>query len=150
MLNVKKFFTSKTITVMVMAVVILGLLITAVLTGTVHNTMLCPDCDGIMCRLCGATGEIEVAPAIMAVCPACCETCGGTGISQAGSLWALLPAIIAIALALVTKEVYSSLFVGILSGAILAADFKPLATMDVVINTGFIDAVSVLKFRILK
>ncbi len=142
MLNVKKFFTGKTITVLVMAVVILGLLITAVLTGTVHNTMLCADCDGIMCRICGATGEVEIAPDVIATCPACCETCGGTGISQAGSLWALLPAVIAIALALITKEVYSSLFIGILSGAILASDFKPLETLDVVVNTGFIDAVS--------
>lgn len=35
------------------------------------------------------------------------------------SIWALLPPIVAIALALITKEVYSSLFIGILVGAIL-------------------------------
>ena len=39
------------------------------------------------------------------------------------SIWALLPPVIAIALALITKEVYSSLFVGILSGALLYGDF---------------------------
>ena len=33
--------------------------------------------------------------------------------------WALLPPVVAIALALITKEVYSSLFIGILVGAIL-------------------------------
>jgi Na+/H+ antiporter NhaC len=38
-----------------------------------------------------------------------------------GTFWALLPPIIAIVLALITKEVYSSLFVGILSGGILYA-----------------------------
>ena len=37
----------------------------------------------------------------------------------------LLPPIIAIALALITKEVYSSLFVGILSGALLYANWNP-------------------------
>ena len=35
------------------------------------------------------------------------------------SIWALLPPVVAIALALITKEVYSSLFIGILVGAIL-------------------------------
>lgn len=37
------------------------------------------------------------------------------------TIWALLPPIIAIALALITKEVYSSLFIGILVGGILFA-----------------------------
>ncbi len=38
-----------------------------------------------------------------------------------GSLWSLLPPIIAIGLALITKEVYSSLFIGILTGGIVYA-----------------------------
>lgn len=38
-----------------------------------------------------------------------------------GSMWSLLPAIIAIGLALITKEVYSSLFIGIVSGAVISA-----------------------------
>lgn len=38
--------------------------------------------------------------------------------------WALLPPIVAIALALITKEVYSSLFIGIISGALLYANFN--------------------------
>jgi len=58
------------------------------------------------------------------------------------TFWALVPPIIAIGLALITKEVYSSLFIGILSGALLAANFKPLDTMDVIINDGLIGAVS--------
>lgn len=40
-------------------------------------------------------------------------------IGSYATIWALLPPIIAIALALITKEVYSSLFIGILSGALL-------------------------------
>lgn len=40
------------------------------------------------------------------------------------TVWALLPPIIAIVLALITKEVYSSLFIGILSGALLYSNFN--------------------------
>ena len=43
------------------------------------------------------------------------------GETAVGSMWSLLPPIIAIGLALMTKEVYSSLFIGILSGAVIAA-----------------------------
>ena len=38
-----------------------------------------------------------------------------------GTFWALVPAIVAIALALITKEVYSSLFIGIVIGGIFYA-----------------------------
>ena len=38
---------------------------------------------------------------------------------RTATVWTLLPPIIAIALALITKEVYSSLMIGILSGALL-------------------------------
>ncbi len=45
-----------------------------------------------------------------------------TPITEAvGSMWSLLPPIVAIGLALITKEVYSSLFIGILSGGIIFA-----------------------------
>ena len=40
------------------------------------------------------------------------------------TIWALTPPIIAISLALITKEVYSSLFLGMLTGALLNADFN--------------------------
>ena len=60
----------------------------------------------------------------------------------AGTFWALIPPVIAIALALITKEVYSSLFIGIVCGGFLAASFKPLAAMDAIINDGFISAIA--------
>ena len=44
-------------------------------------------------------------------------------ISTYATIWSLLPPVIAIALALITKEVYSSLFIGILSGALLYSNF---------------------------
>ena len=58
------------------------------------------------------------------------------------SLWALLPAAVAIGLALVTKEVYSSLFTGVLVGALMVADFKVAGTMDAVVSDGLIAAIA--------
>ncbi len=70
--------------------------------------------------------------------------CAFTGsiTSPVGTLWSLFPPVIAIGLALITKEVYSSLFVGILAGGLLATGFKPLKTVDLITNDGFIGAVS--------
>ena len=59
-----------------------------------------------------------------------------------GTLWALLPPVIAIALALITKEVYSSLFIGIVAGGLLATSFNGLHTVGAVVSDGFISAVS--------
>lgn len=56
--------------------------------------------------------------------------------------WALLPPVIAIALALITKEAYSSLFIGIVVGALLACNFAPVATIDTVVNDGLISAIA--------
>ncbi len=66
----------------------------------------------------------------------------GSVTSPVGTLWSLLPPIIAIGLALITKEVYSSLFVGILAGGLLATGFKPINTVDAVINEGLIASVA--------
>ena len=68
--------------------------------------------------------------------------CTGDISNPVGTLWSLFPPVIAIGLALITKEVYSSLFVGILAGGLLATNFNPLHTVDAVTTTGFIDAVS--------
>ena len=64
-------------------------------------------------------GKIIVAAFILAFLVCCMIT---TPISEAvGSLWSLLPPIAAIGLALITKEVYSSLFIGCLTGAVIYA-----------------------------
>lgn len=47
-----------------------------------------------------------------------------------GTPWALLPPIIAIVLALITKEVYSSLFIGIIAGALLFTNFNVVKTTE--------------------
>ena len=56
--------------------------------------------------------------------------------------WALLPPIIAIVLALITKEVYSSLFIGILFGGLMYSGFSFTGTMDHVFVDGFISSVA--------
>ena len=55
---------------------------------------------------------------------------------------ALLPPIIAIALALITKEVYSSLFIGILAGALLYSNFSFSGTLDHLFADGFISSIA--------
>ena len=61
---------------------------------------------------------------------------------MAGTWWSLVPPVIAIALALITKEVYSSLFVGIVVGGMFAANFSPIKTVDNILNEGIIASVS--------
>ncbi|MBQ4516182.1 MAG: Na+/H+ antiporter NhaC family protein [Clostridia bacterium] len=56
------------------------------------------------------------------------------------TFWALIPPIVAIGLALITKEVYSSLFVGILLGGFLASEWNPVGALDNVVNEGIIAA----------
>ena len=58
------------------------------------------------------------------------------------TFWALVPPVIAIGLALITKEVYSSLFVGILAGALMHTSFSPLDTVDTIINDGLIESLT--------
>ncbi|MEE3420563.1 MAG: Na+/H+ antiporter NhaC family protein [Lachnospiraceae bacterium] len=52
--------------------------------------------------------------------------------------WALVPPVIAIALALITKEVYSSLFVGILAGALLYTGYSFEGTMNRIFSDGIV------------
>ena len=56
--------------------------------------------------------------------------------------WALLPPIVAIVLALITKETYTSLFIGIVVGGLLVAGFAPVATLNTIINDGMVPAVA--------
>lgn len=58
------------------------------------------------------------------------------------TFWALVPPVIAIGLALITKEVYSSLFVGILVGALFASDFQFERTVLNILEGGFIGVLS--------
>ena len=58
------------------------------------------------------------------------------------TFWSLLPPIIAIALALITKEVYSSLFIGILFGGMLYSGFSFMGTIEHVFVDGMVGSLS--------
>ena len=102
-------------------------------TGT--KMIECPDC--------GALGVVlsDKGEAVT------CETCEGTGYVQSPSnfyntIWSLLPPVIAIALALITKEVYSSLFIGILMGGLLYSNFSFEGTVLHAFNDGIVASLS--------
>jgi len=52
-----------------------------------------------------------------------------------GTWWSLVPPVVAILLALITKEVYSSLFCGVLLGALFTAGFQPWETFETLFTT---------------
>lgn len=58
------------------------------------------------------------------------------------SFWSLVPPLIAISLALVTKEVYSSLFLGILSGALLYTGYNPEKSIRHIFIEGIFEVLS--------
>ena len=115
---------TKKIVLGIAIVVIVGLLIYVATSGGSLGTVQCQDCGG--------TGIVDGAD---------CETCGGEGAVR-GTAWALLPPIIAIGLALITKEVYSSLAIGIVVGGLMYANFSFLEAMDAITSDGLISAVS--------
>ncbi len=56
-----------------------------------------------------------------------------------GTIWSLAPAMLAIVLALIFKEVYSALFAGVVLGACFVTQFAPMETVDFIVNTGLIE-----------
>ena len=106
------------------------------LTGTKY--IECPDCGTMGVVL---SDEGEAVP---------CETCAdseyvGYIISPSNFFntpMSLLPPVIAIALALITKEVYSSLFIGILMGGLLYSNFSFEGTVLHAFNDGIVASLS--------
>lgn len=109
--------------VALIAIIVLAVVIKA------PETVVCPECagDDELCEVCAGVGTIpgDAAPSI-----------------YYSTFMALVPPLIAIALALITKEVYSSLLIGIIAGGIFYSLNSPLAAVDSIINDGFITAVS--------
>ncbi len=62
--------------------------------------------------------------------------------SMYATFWALVPPIVAIVLALITKEVYSSLFIGILVGGLFHSNFSFEGTFTHIFNDGFVAVLS--------
>ncbi len=66
----------------------------------------------------------------------------GGGYAFAGTFWALVPPLVAIILALITKEAYSSLFVGVVLGALMASSVSFTGTLDMITVDGLSTAVA--------
>jgi len=106
------------------------------LTGTKY--IECPDCGTLGVVL---SDEGEAVP---------CDTCADSGyvgyIKSPSSFFntpmSLLPPVIAIALALITKEVYSSLFIGILVGGLLYSNFSFEGTVLHAFSDGIVASLS--------
>ncbi len=79
-----------------------------------------------------------VAAVIFAIVLATIIICNACGVTFVNTAWSLLPPLVAIVLALITKEAYSSLFLGVLLGAVMAANCNFLSTVDLVT----VDAIS--------
>ncbi|MCI8808011.1 MAG: Na+/H+ antiporter NhaC family protein [Oscillospiraceae bacterium] len=106
------------------------------LTGTKY--IECPDC--------GALGVVLSDEGAAVPCETCADS-GYVGYIQSPSRyfntpWSLLPPVIAIALALITKEVYSSLFIGILMGGLLWSNFSFEGTVLHAFNDGIVASLS--------
>ena len=111
-----------------------------------------PGTKMIECPDCGGSGACMDRYGLDEACESCggentCASCGGSGYVESPSrfyntIWALLPPVIAIALALITKEVYSSLFVGILVGGLLYSNFGFEGTVLHVFSDGIVSVLS--------
>ncbi len=85
----------------------------------------------LVCLMCSATVLAEeVAAAMPAV------------NMFIGTFWSLVPPLVAIVLALITKEVYSSLFAGIVVGALFYNNFNVVGAVDSMVQDGLIASVS--------
>ncbi len=151
---------------LVNAIAIIIALIVVVLCSVKIQSNATVDCEtccatgevfSLSCQICEGEGLIVDETGTEAACDVCkgngglepftCADCEGTGQVSAASNYystfvALLPPLVAIALALITKEVYSSLFIGILLGGLFATNWHPVAALDAVLNDGIIAAIS--------
>ncbi len=118
-------------TIIKLAVCMIALVVVIVSATTVKTDV------PILCDVCESAEELMAE----------CENCGGKGELPAPSNYyatyvSLLPPILAIILALMTKEVYSSLFFGIVLAGLFSANFNPIIAMDNLLGEGIIGAVS--------
>ena len=71
---------------------------------------------------------IVIAAMLVLVVAAAIQCANGKSLAE--TAWSLLPPVIAIVLALVSKEAYSSLFIGVVVGALFTTNFAPVAALD--------------------
>ena len=134
------------------AVLVVMLLLALTTSVFASNPTDEPGSKMIECPDCGTSTACMVCYGLDPQCESCggtnvCATCGGTGYVQSPSsfyntAFSLLPPVIAIALALITKEVYSSLFIGILVGGLLYSNFGFEGTVRHVFLDGIVASLS--------
>lgn len=134
------------------AVLVVMLLLALTTSVFASNPTDEPGSKMIECPDCGTSTACMVCYGLDPQCESCggtnvCATCGGTGYVQSPSsfyntAFSLLPPVIAIALALITKEVYSSLFIGILTGGLLYSGFQFEGTVLHVFQDGVVSVLS--------
>ena len=93
-------------------------------------------------RLLRVAALVALAALLLCVPAFAAEEGAEAANSMYGTFWALVPPIIAITLALITKEAYSSLFIGVLVGALFSCKFAPVATLDMIVNDGLVAAIA--------
>ena len=93
-------------------------------------------------RLLRVAALVALAALLLCVPAFAAEEGAEAANSMYGTFWALVPPIIAITLALITKEAYSSLFIGITVGALFAQNFSPIGALDMIVNDGLVAAIS--------
>lgn len=87
-------------------------------------------------------GVVAILAVVLIVAAAVTMSGAGEANPFVGTFWSLVPPLVAIVLALVTKEVYSSLFVGIVVGALFYNRFNLVGTVVSTVEDGLIAAVS--------
>ncbi|MCQ2505680.1 MAG: Na+/H+ antiporter NhaC family protein [Lachnospiraceae bacterium] len=75
------------------------------------------------------------------ICSIVVDNGSAEGSRYAMTFMTLFPPVVAIALALATHEVFSSLFIGIVVAALLASNYSFTGTMDIIVNDALISAV---------
>ena len=131
---------SSIIALIVVFVIIAAVIVGAVTTNGAVRMQDCSECEGAGVV---AVADYETGDETEYTC----STCGGSGQEEAGSsmygtFWALVPPIVAIALALITKEVYSSLFVGVVLGGLMYTNFNFAGTVDAVVSDGLMASIA--------
>lgn len=83
-----------------------------------------------------------IATAVFVIMTAVILIVNATGVVFGGTFWALVPPLVAIILALITKEAYSSLFVGIVLGALMSSACNFKGTIDNIAINGLSTSIS--------
>lgn len=144
----KRKLNGKTISILAIALVFVSVMsfMSFASDGNADTVAMidCSTCEGtgytVVCGKCEGT---DIVCADCSVATNVCADCVGKGQTEAptrfyATILSLLPPVIAIALALITKEVYSSLFIGIVVGGLLYAEGNFVGTITHVFSDGFV------------